>query len=182
MQANFDKALKAFWAFDGAKQDAAPGETFATSYGVTEMTWNNAVDNGIVSGDMDGAPVSDYATVLRAMFWNVMACDALPSGVDLFVFNDACLAGTGHTARLLQRCVGLTGDDVDGQIGPQTLHAVATIRPADLIARLRSADISFLSALHTWPLYHNGWTRREAYMASAALMLMGPDAAPVKTA
>ena len=46
--ANFEAALKAFWTFDGAKQDAAPGETFATSYGVTEMTWSAAVETGVV--------------------------------------------------------------------------------------------------------------------------------------
>jgi lysozyme family protein len=168
-QGNFEACLNAFWIFDGVRVDAAPGEKFATSYGVTQYSWADAVDSGLVSGDMNAAPVSDFAKVLKFNYWEANNCDALPIGVDLMVFNDATLSGDTHAAELLQRIVGSASD---GVIGPKTLAAISKIESETLILKIASADMEFLSALRNAPLYLNGWKRREVYMQTEAIKMI----------
>jgi len=169
MQGNFEACLTAFWTFDGARVDAAPGEHFATSYGVTKMSWDDAVNEGLVSGDMNNAPVADFAKILEANYWDRNNCNQLPIGIDLMVFNDGTLSGYDHAAKLLQR---LVGTEVDGQIGPLTLKAVGAFIAASsieaLIDRIAGADKIYLLQLNNAPLYINGWMRRERYMQTTA--------------
>lgn len=165
MEANFDKAINEIFHYDGLRNDSAPGENFATSFGVTNMTWNNAMEQGIVTGEMSAAPVASFIAIYRTMFWNACRCDRLPAGVDLMVFNDATLSGVGHTSRLLQRIVGT---DPDGIIGPITMKAVMAITPDVLIERLHVADHQYLASLANAPRFLRGWTRREDEMVLAA--------------
>ena len=51
--------------------------------------------------------------------------DALPTGVDLSVFDMGVNAGSWRSARLLQRALGFTGEEVDCCMGPETLAAAA---------------------------------------------------------
>lgn len=166
---NFVACLNAFWTFDGVRADDAPGEKFATSYGVTEFSWNDAVAAGIVSGDMNDGTRDDYALVLRVNFWERNAGDSLPAGVDLMVFNDATLSGDRHAATLLQRIVGV---EPDGVIGPLTLAGVAGWDATRLIAAMVAADDVYLAALRNAPLYLKGWTRRELYMQTTAIKMV----------
>lgn len=170
---NFEACLNAFWTFDGAKIDAAPGENFATSYGVTQMSWDHAIDMGIVSGDMNSAPVSDFAKVLKLNYWDANRCDDLPAGVDLMVFNDATLSGVTHAAKLLQRIVGTVQD---GEIGDHTVSLVKGYEPGSLVTWIAIADDEFLASLRTAPLYLHGWERREDYMKTLALKMIASAA------
>jgi lysozyme family protein len=45
-------------------------------------------------------------------------------------------AGIWQPARLLQRALGFTGDDVDGSIGPETLAAAGRFDPRSLVDNL----------------------------------------------
>lgn len=170
MAANkFGSALTAFWTFDGFKNDQAPGENFLTAYGVTQGTWDEAIAQGIIKDKSIGqASQEDCQTILHVNFWNALRCEEMPAGVDLMLFNDGSLSGVGHTARLLQRCVGLAGDDVDGVIGPMTMQAVRAHNPGVLIKRIADADDAYLGALAKAPLYLKGWLRREAFMENLA--------------
>lgn len=175
MMYNFEPARRAVWQFDGFKDDSAPGEGFRTSYGVTQMTWDAAVDQGIVSGDMQDAKVDDFITIYHVNYWNAMQCDAMPPGVDLMLFNDGTLSGVGHTIKLLQRCVHV---DNDGMIGPMTKAAIAAVPTLDLIDRLYTADETYLSHLANAPQFIKGWTRRENYMRGVARQLAASASGP----
>jgi lysozyme family protein len=54
-----------------------------------------------------------------------------PPGVDFSVFDMGVNAGIWRSARLLQRALGFTGDEVDGSIGPATLAAAGQARCSD---------------------------------------------------
>lgn len=161
----FDACLALCWQFDGLKNDRAQGEQFATSYGVTEMTWDEAERQGIVDHDIDTATKDDCASILRSMYWNACHCPSLSPGVSLMVFNDAMVCGTGHTTKLLQRIVGA---EQDGVIGPNTLRLANSVHAVDLIEKLRVADEIYYAALAKAPLFLKGWTRREEFMAGQA--------------
>lgn len=174
---NFAQCLQAFWQFDGLRNDAAPGEKFRTAFGVTEMTWANAVEQGIVEGGLNQGTEADFEKILHLLYWDVCKCDEMPDGADLMLFNDATLSGTGHTIRLLQRTVGTAQD---GIIGNMTFAAIYSMSINDLIKDLSDADEHYLTSLRNANLYLKGWTRREVFMKTLALKMS--DAGPLSTA
>jgi lysozyme family protein len=170
MPDTFHLALDFLWHpdRDGHQDDTAPGEAFRTSWGVTQATWDVAADAGIVSGELADATQQQCEAIYRAMWWNVLRCDAFAPGVGLVLFSDATLTGTGHVARLLQRLV-VTAED--GVIGPRTISAANRWVPRRLIAALIAADMDYLAGLANAPKYINGWTRREEALRTAALSM-----------
>jgi lysozyme family protein len=168
MAGGFQAALNFVWQFDGLRHDAAPGEKFTTSYGVTEMTWAQARAQGIVNKPIEDATQDDCANILRVLFWNACHCSDLDQGVALMVFNDAMVCGVGHGVRLLQRIVGVPED---GVCGPTTLRATNSVRPRGLIQSLHDADETYFAALAKAPLFLKGWDRREDAAMTAALAL-----------
>jgi lysozyme family protein len=59
---------------------------------------------------------------VEAIYWNALACDQLPAGVDYCVFDYGVNSGNSRAAVALQQFVGTT---VDGEIGPLTIAAAA---------------------------------------------------------
>ncbi len=165
MQENFDAAIAAVWQFDGIKEDDAPGENFHTAYGITEMTWNDAVRQGVVHGGFGDITPADAKTILRMLYWNKTGCPLWPAGVDLMVFDFAMMAGNGASIRTLQQAVAT---DDDGVIGPNTRSKVLAARPMILIDALRQYHLTFLMTLHNWPTFKGGWTRRQVTMQAWA--------------
>ncbi len=167
----FDRAIDFIWApdRDGHQDDRAPGETFATAWGVTQMTWDDALADGIVSGSLADATRAQCKAIYRANYWEPLHCDSLDPGVAFVLFNDATLSGVDAAARLLQRIVGATED---GIIGPQTLARANAMQALELIDRLTTADDTYLASLRNAPMFIKGWDRREAACRAAALALI----------
>lgn len=101
-------------------------------------------------------------------YWDRVAGDALPSGVDLMVFDMAVNAGVGRSAEMLQRCVGVAAD---GAIGPITLLAVKGSDAVRLIAALGAAQLAFYQALPGWAEFGRGWGGRVARRQATALAM-----------
>lgn len=156
--------------FDGLRQDAAVGEKFATSYGVTAMTWAEAQRQGIVTYGIEHATLQDCQNILKVMYYNAASCGSLNPGVNLMVFNDAMVCGVGHAVKLLQRVVGAVPD---GVVGPTTLRLANSVDVGDLIDDLRQADEEYYASLAKADLFLRGWTRREEFMAQQANLMAG---------
>jgi lysozyme family protein len=170
--ATFENCLAVVFEFDGLRDDRAPGESFATAYGVTEFTWAMAVRQGIVPDkDVSESTRDECVAVLRALFWNACHCSQLPPGINLMVFNDAVLTGVGHAVKLLQRVVGCRS--IDGVVGPETIRRAGSTMPRQLIESMYAADEQYLSALKNAPLYLKGWMRREDRMRDMAYDMAG---------
>jgi lysozyme family protein len=166
--------------FDDTKNDQAAGENFQTAYGVTEYTWANAINEGIVPNKpLSQATRDECLMILRADYFNRCRIIALPAGPNLQVYHTALLSGAGHAAALLNRIVGAVG----------TAVTVDTIRRANsfpggapaLIEALYVADETFLAALANAPKYIHGWDRAEDVMRAAAYAMLGINEAPAPT-
>ncbi len=163
----FRYGTRFFWLpeNDGHQNDTAPGETFRTSWGIIQDTWDDAVRKGIVRGNLADATQAQAGNVLLALFFNAMRLSMLPTAIGFTLFVDATLTGPGHVAALLQRTIGMPDKDVDGVIGDLTLGAVGAWLDAHgqtaLVDALIDADLVYLAALEKAPLYINGWRRRE---------------------
>ncbi|MBU6246482.1 MAG: hypothetical protein KGN77_01900 [Xanthomonadaceae bacterium] len=117
--------------------------------------------------DLDIARLNqnDAETIYRRDYWNKVAGDALPAGIDLMVFDMAVNAGIGRSAEIFQRCLGV---DADGVIGPATLAAVQCAAPGPLITAIGAAQLAFYQALPGWVEFGRGWAARVARRVDAA--------------
>lgn len=157
--------------YDGHLDDSAPGETFTTKFGVTSMTYAQALSDGVVSKPWNQvATVADVAPIYRAEFYDFNRCGEMPPSVGMVVFVDSTLMGTHEPAANLQRTLDVRAD---GMVGPFTIAALAKANPVSIAARVEALDLKYLSGLPQWPLYKNGWTHREQNLLIAALALSG---------
>ena len=103
-----------------------------------------------------------------------MRADALPVGVDLSVFDMGVNAGNWRSARLLQRAIGFTGDEVDGCVGPETLGAAAKCDPRTLVNDLADRQADFYKSLAEFDTFGAGWLNRTEARRAAALAMIDP--------
>ena len=164
----YSAGITFIWEWDGFKNDSAPGESWQTSYGITEMTWATAVQDGTVSGSFADM-TADQAKIIYAARYYAPFCHLLP-GVAFSCFVEATLTGVGHTARLLQRIVHVTQDAV---VGPHTEAAALAYGQTKLINAIVAADKAYLASLASAPRFLRGWTRREESMRQRALQIAG---------
>ena len=86
--------------------------------------------------------VEDVAPIYEKNYWGRMKCDDIPSGLDLCVFDFGVNAGTGRSAKYLQRMIGSTPD---GGIGPMTLQAVSEyVESEGVQATIERFELKFL--------------------------------------
>lgn len=174
MNGNFPAGLALIWqpGFDDPADGYHvtpndPGK--GTSGGVIQVTWDAAVDAGIVSGLLVKASTAQLKLVLQNKFWGTL-CDKLPNGLDVLYFNGTVMSG--HFPKIVQQCLGFMGDDeVDGDIGPITLKAIRAAHTATLIRAISGAHYQYLTTLAIWKLEQGGWTHRLRLVQSAALAL-----------
>lgn len=170
--ANFQTFLDFVWRpeFDSPDQGyhVTPNDPGGGTFGgIIETTWDGAVRRGMVKGTLRGATRDQLATVLRVQFWG-HECDALPPGIDFLLGNGRMMSG-GYP-KIFQSCLGLIGDDVDGDIGPQTMGCALSTAPATLANALTGAHYRYLAGLYTWPDFGNGWTNR---LSAARMVALG---------
>ena len=110
------------------------------------------------------AEVSDF---YHHLYWPSVLGDALPSGVDLMLFDGAVNVGRSRSVTFLQQA--LTLDDVDGDLGPATMKATLAVKDrAGLIADIAQARRTFYRGLPTYPTFGNGWIKRVTTVALTA--------------
>lgn len=143
-----------------------------TMRGVTLRTYADwCARNGLpepTPDDLRAIPDSQLSVIYHGGYWRPIAGDELPRGVDLMVFDFGVNAGTGTSARLLQRVVGVAED---GDIGPITLAAVRAQRPAALIEALAVAQDAHYTGLADFAEFGAGWLARTTRRRAAALRM-----------
>lgn len=174
--ASFSPFLALVWPangdFDSPKQGyhVTPSDPGGGTFGgVIEATWQACVARGIVAGELKDATTDQLQAVLRAECWGPV-CDALPSGLDVLTANGRMM--TGMYSRLLQQCLGFTGNDIDGNLGPDTLGVASGLDAKTLIHALTGTHYAYLRQLPTWASFGLGWTRRIVAARDCALSLL----------
>lgn len=173
MNSNFPEALRLVLKHEGGyvNHPADPGG--ATNLGITIGT---AKRYGV---DMDGDGDTDIidvkkltpaaaAKIYKGEYWDKVAGDLLPAGLDYAVFDFAVNSGTKRAAQFLQAVLGVAQD---GAIGPKTLAALNGRDIHDVIATLCDNRLSFLKRLQTWATFGKGWGSRVANVRAVALKM-----------
>ena len=161
MADTFDTCLAFTLREEGGYMDDPADPGGATNMGITLATYRQWSDNS----DLGPIQVQDMTertarAIYRTLYWNPLRADALPAGVDLSVFDMGVNAGIWGSARLLQRALGFTGEEVDGCIGPETLGAAAKCNARTLVNDLADRQSAYYRPLPDFPTFGTGWLNR----------------------
>ena len=165
---SYDEALRRLLAHEGGYTHHPSDPGGPTNFGITIHDYRKYLKADATAADVKAMSLDDAKAIYRAKYWNAMACDDLPAGVDYAVFDYGVNSGIGRAAKVLQRIVGVADD---GRIGARTLAAVRTGEAAALAAAICDERLAFLQRLKTWPVFGKGWGRRVAEVRAAALAM-----------
>jgi lysozyme family protein len=178
MNRNFRRSLAHVLKHEGGFVNHPRDPGGATNKGVTIATYRRYIKpNGTVR-DLRAITDAEVAKVYKEHYWDAVAGDLLPDGVDFAVFDFAVNSGPSRAIRHLQSAAGV---EADGKLGQLTMSAVEARVPQTLIERICDSRMGFLRGLKTWSTFGKGWTRRvEEVRAQAKAMIA--DKPPIEDA
>lgn len=168
MNSNFKAALDHVLKSEGGFVNHPKDPGGMTNLGCTKNTWEEYVGHQVSENDMKNLTPELVSPLYKRKYWDKVAGDDLPSGLDYAVFDAAINSGPGRAAKWLQEIVGVPAD---GAIGKGTLAAVASKDTQNLIAMYNDKRLQFLEGLPTFATFGKGWSRRVSEVQSAASAL-----------
>ena len=173
---NFAKALEFVLLHEGGFVSHPQDPGGATNKGVTIATfraWRRNTKATIAQ--LKAITDAEVSEIYYDWYWMPVRGDALPNGVDVMAFDKSVNAGPARAARHLQIAAGLTGNEVDGRIGPRSLFAVAGQDPALVIASMGEQSEQHYRSLRTFDVFGRGWLNRLTDRLALAQQLLGPS-------
>ena len=174
MNRNFARSLSLVLEHAGGWSDHPKDPGGATMKGVTLATFRRYVKQNATKADLRNITDEQLASIYKLQYWDAVAGDYLPDGVDYATFDFAVNSGPPRAAKYLQDVVSVAQD---GEIGPATLKAVKA--STGVIDKLCDDRMAFLKRLDTWPTFGKGWTRRVSGVRAEALK-MAASSKPAK--
>lgn len=152
----------------------------ATAWGITFATFvgwcrKNGRPHPSVA-DLRDISVADRDAIYAEEFWNPLRGDYLPHGVDLMVFDFGVNASPRTSAMALQRALGFTGPDLDGDVGPMTIGATSKFPAFALIAGLADLQEAYYRSLPDFRRFGRDWLARTQRRRSASVAMLGVTA------
>jgi len=168
----FERALAHVLELEGGYAEDPHDPGGPTNFGITLATY--ARDKGIrltaetlgqLKAELRAIPRSSVARIYRERYWLAASCPELPVPLALFHFDAAVNHGPAGAARMLQQAVGAS---VDGEVGPETLAAVAALPVAEALARYAAIRRGQYRSLPAFWRFGKGWLARVERTLAAA--------------
>jgi lysozyme family protein len=137
----------------------------ATNMGITLHTLSVWLRRPCSIAEVRTMPVGTAQAIYRGAYWH----DGLPLGVDLMVFDFGVNTGLHESAVILQSALGV---EADGDIGPETMKAVAGMEAVKAINALGSLQEAHYKTLSGFPTFGHGWLSRTASRVQRALAMV----------
>ena len=160
----FERALAHVLEMEGGYDDDPYDPGGPTNQGITLAEY--ARDRGIdvtagnlaaLKAELKAIPPATVRRLYRDRYWLAASCPDLPPPLAFFHFDAAVNQGVAGSARMLQQAVGA---DIDGEIGPLTLAAVAAQSVIPMLNRYAEIRRQRYRGLgHFWR-FGKGWLRR----------------------
>lgn len=165
---NFDAVLPLVLKHEGGWSDHPRDPGGATNLGITRATLSGWLGRQASKAEVRALTVEKVKPIYRKNYWDKIAGDDLPAGVDYAVFDFAVNSGPARAAKNLQRIAGVPQD---GIIGVQTLRAIKAIPAGEVVQRLCADRLAFLKGLGTWSTFGKGWASRVDGVRATALRM-----------
>lgn len=163
---NFDQSFKALIGHEGGFTDnqkdpgnwtggkVGSGICKGTKFGISAKSYPDL--------DIKNLTLEQAKSIYRSDFWDKCWTDKLPECVRFDVFDAAVNSGVRQAGKFVQQAAGMTGPEVDGMIGSNSLKAVAKIDPQTLDKRISGYRLKYMASLKIWPDFARGWANRIA--------------------
>lgn len=167
-KANFAAVMAEVFRHEGGFVNHPRDPGGATNLGITIGTLRDWRGKPVTVDDVRALTRAEAEQIYRSRFWQPVAGDQLPDGLDLVAMDGGVNSGTARGIRWLQ--VGL-GVPADGVMGPVTIGAAQKADAVPVIKRACAARMSFLRALRHWDAFGRGWSRRVASVEAVAIRM-----------
>lgn len=161
MSSNYSTVIPLVLAHEGGYVNHPKDPGGATNKGVTQGTYDShRRRKGLPKRSVRQITEAEVQEIYRTQYWDKVAGDELPAGVDYAVFDFAVNSGPSRAVKVLQRIVGAA---VDGIIGDETISKTCAAAAADeeaLIVEYCNRRLAFMKSLRTWSTFGKGWSRR----------------------
>jgi lysozyme family protein len=153
---------------EGGFVDNADDPGGATNQGITLRTLQS-FEHGATVDTLRHITYGMTSMIYHRDFWAVMACDGLPIGVDLMVFDFGVNAGPSRSIGFLQITAGVRRDGIDGAI---TQAAVGKMSATGVVTTLAGLQRAYYRALPEFGNFGEGWMARTDRRIKAAIELL----------
>jgi len=158
MQANYGPSLARIKVYEGGLANLPGDPGGLTNEGITQATYNSwRARQGQPQASVSGISEADVSAIYKKDYWDRMACDEMPAGVDFCLFDAAVNSGVGGATSWAQACLKL---DADGDFGPKTKDAILGADPEAFIRDFNSRRLGTLKRLPGWSRFGKGWAAR----------------------
>jgi len=123
-----------------------------TKYGISAASFPNE--------DIPNLTLDRAQFLAKTRYWDPLRLDQIDARVAAEAFDTAY--NGGYAAKWLQAAAGLTGTQVDGNIGPASIAAINAADPEKVLMRFDASRLEYMTDCATWPTYSRGWTKRVA--------------------
>ena len=164
LDATFERALTHVLEMEGGYDEDPYDPGGPTNLGITlaefvrdkglELTSDNFAT---MKAELKAIPRDTVRRIYHDDYWQAAACPELPPALALFHFDAAVNQGVAGAARMLQQAVGA---EVDGEIGPLTLAAVASHPVEEALAAYADVRRRRYRALPTFWRFGKAWLSR----------------------
>jgi hypothetical protein len=165
MKENWDACFEMVIKHEGGFVDHPKDPGGMTNLGVTRRNWENYLGRDVSEADMRSLTPDRVKPFYKALYWDKIKGDQLPSGVDYAAFDLAVNSGPVKAAKLLQE---ISGVPVDGLIGPRSLDAIHACDAKEVAETLCDLRMDFLKRLSTFETFGKGWSSRVADVSAKA--------------
>ena len=169
MNGNFERCLALVLKSEGGyvNNPADPGGM--TNLGVTKNTYEAWVNRTVDETEMRSLTPDDVAPLYEHNYWNRVAGNELPVGVDYCVFDAAVNLGPSQAIKLIQRALNVVDD---GILGEKTLAASHQRDAAELIEQFSEEHLQLMQTKKTWATFAKGFQNRIDFVKETALQMV----------
>jgi lysozyme family protein len=165
MNENWNDSFAAVLKHEGGFVNHPKDPGGMTNLGVTKAVWEIWLARAVTESDMRALTPEKVKPFYKAMYWDKIKGDDLPSGIDYAAYDLAVNSGPGRAAKYLQQIAGVADD---GIIGIRSLEAIKKCKPDLVIDAICTMRMNFLKRLPTFDTFGKGWSRRVAEVKDKA--------------
>lgn len=172
MRENWDACFAMVLKHEGGFVNHPKDPGGMTNLGVTKNSWERYLNRDVSEADMRALTPEIVKPFYKAMYWDKIKGDELPSGVDYAAYDLAVNSGVGRAAKYLQEIAGVTAD---GIIGPKSLEAIKSCDARETADAICDMRMDFLKRLPTFETFGKGWSRRVAEVSAKSAEMVQSD-------
>jgi lysozyme family protein len=137
---NFDLCVNEVLKSEGGYSNNPKDPGGPTKYGITLLDYRAFINKNGTARDVKNLSVDQAKSIYKSKYWDALACDTLPPGVDYSCFDYGVNSGVGRPRKALQRFKKLSG--------------------IALIDAINNERTAFLRSLSTYSTFGKGWLTR----------------------